>query len=106
MLEETDTYLRAGIARTDILALSAKRNEQLGINLWNDLSMLEREIMGMESPQVMEKRLEKAYSIFGERVRATGPDCGLGSWPSQKMAFNLLSNCAMAIKSFCAKAKI
>jgi 5-methyltetrahydropteroyltriglutamate--homocysteine methyltransferase len=106
MLEDTDTYLRAGIARTDILALSAKRNEQLGINLWNDLSMLECEILGMESPQVMEKRLEKAYGIFGERLRAVGPDCGLGSWPSQKMAHNLLSNCALAVKSFCKKAKI
>lgn len=106
MLEDTDTYLRAGIARTDILAMAARRNEQLGVNLWNDLAMLEMEIFGMESPQVMEKRLEKAYSLFGARLKAVGPDCGLGSWPSQKMAHRLLSNCALAIKSFCAKAKI
>jgi 5-methyltetrahydropteroyltriglutamate--homocysteine methyltransferase len=106
MLEDTDIYLRAGIARTDILAMAARRNEQLGVNLWNDLSMLEKEIFGMESPQVMEKRLEKAYGIFGERLKAVGPDCGLGSWPSQKMAHKLLSNCALAIKSFRAKAKI
>ncbi len=106
VLEETDTYLRAGIARTDILAMSARRNEQLGINLWNDLPRLEREILGMESPQVMEKRLDMAYSLFGERLRAVGPDCGLGSWPSQSMAHNLLSNCAVAIKSFCAKARL
>lgn len=106
MLEDTGTYLRAGIARTDILAMAARRNEQLGVNLWNDLSMLEKEIFGMESPQVMEKRLEKAYSLFGERLKVVGPDCGLGSWPSQKMAHKLLSNCALAIKSFCAKAKI
>jgi 5-methyltetrahydropteroyltriglutamate--homocysteine methyltransferase len=106
MLEDTDTYLRAGIARTDILAMSAKRNEQLGVNLWNDLLMLEREIFCMESPQIMEKRLEKAYGIFGERLKAVGPDCGLGSWPSQRMAHKLLSNCAMAKKSFWAKAKI
>jgi len=106
VLEETDTYLRAGIARTDILAMSARRNEQLGINLWGDLPRLEREILGMESPQVMEKRLDAAYSLFGERLRAVGPDCGLGSWPSQSMAYNLLSNCAVAIKSFCAKARL
>jgi 5-methyltetrahydropteroyltriglutamate--homocysteine methyltransferase len=106
MLEDTDTYLRAGIARTDILAMAARRNEQLGVNLWNDLSMLEKEIFGMESPQVMEKRLEKAYGLFGARLKAVGPDCGLGSWPSQKMAHKLLSNCALAIKSFRAKAKI
>jgi 5-methyltetrahydropteroyltriglutamate--homocysteine methyltransferase len=105
ILEDTDTYLRAGIARTDILAMAARRNEQLGVNLWNDLSMLEKEIFGMESPQVMEKRLEKAYSLFGARLKAVGPDCGLGSWPSQRMAHKLLSNCALAIKSFRAKAK-
>jgi 5-methyltetrahydropteroyltriglutamate--homocysteine methyltransferase len=104
VLEETDTYLRAGIARTDILAMSARRNEQLGINLWDDPSRLEGEILGMESPQVIEKRLETVYSLFGERLRAVGPDCGLGSWPSQSMAYKLLSNCAVAIKSFRAKA--
>ena len=106
VLEETDTYLRAGIARTDILAMSARRNEQLGINLWDDPTRLEREILDMESPQVMEKRLEAAYSLFGERLRAVGPDCGLGSWPSQSMAHKLLSNCAVAIKSFRAKARL
>jgi 5-methyltetrahydropteroyltriglutamate--homocysteine methyltransferase len=104
VLEETDTYLRAGIARTDILAMSARRNEQLGINLWDDPSRLEGEILGMESSQVIEKRLETVYSLFGERLRAVGPDCGLGSWPSQSMAYKLLSNCAVAIKSFRAKA--
>jgi 5-methyltetrahydropteroyltriglutamate--homocysteine methyltransferase len=104
VLEETNTYLRAGIARTDILAMSARRNEQLGINLWDDPSRLEGEIRGMESPQVIEKRLETAYRLFGERLRAVGPDCGLGSWPSQSMAYKLLSNCAAAIKSFRTKA--
>jgi 5-methyltetrahydropteroyltriglutamate--homocysteine methyltransferase len=104
VLEETNTYLRAGIARTDILAISARRNEQLGVNLWDDPARLEKEILGMESPQVMEKRLEAAYSLFGERLRAVGPDCGLGSWPSQSMAHKLLSNCALSIKSFRAKA--
>lgn len=104
VLEDTDTYLRAGIARTDILAMSARRNEQLGINLWDDPSRLEREILDMESPQVMETRLDAAYSLFGERLRAVGPDCGLGSWPSQRMAHRLLSNCAVAVKSFCSKA--
>ncbi len=106
VLEENDTYLRAGIARTDILAMTARRNEQLGVNLWDDPSRLEREILDMESPQVMEKRLEATYGLFGERLRAVGPDCGLGSWPSQSMAHKLLSNCAVAIKSFRAKARL
>lgn len=100
VLEETDSYLRAGIARTDILSLSALLNEQLGINLWQDMPRLEREILERESPQVMRKRLERAHAQFGDRLRATGPDCGLGSWPSQELASKLLANCAAAVRSF------
>ncbi len=100
LLEETDTYLRVGIARTDILSMAAGLNDRLGINLWDDPARLEKEIMAMESPDVMEKRLEKAYSIFGKRLKAVGPDCGLGSWPSEAIACRLLSNCALALKSF------
>ena len=100
MLEETDSFIRAGIARTDILSMSARLNEKLGVNLWQDMPRLEREIMEMESPAVMKKRLEKAYGRFGERLRSTGPDCGLGSWPSQNLAARLLENCASAVRDF------
>jgi 5-methyltetrahydropteroyltriglutamate--homocysteine methyltransferase len=100
VLEETDSHLRAGIARTDILALSASLNDQLGTNLWQDMPRLEREVLEKESPGVMRKRLEKAYDRFGDRLRATGPDCGLGSWPSQDLASRLLANCAAAVRSF------
>jgi len=100
VLEETDSYLRAGIARTDILSMSARLNETLGTNLWNDMKRLEKEILELESPQVMRKRLDKAYARFGDRLRATGPDCGLGSWPSQDLAGRILSNCAAAVRSF------
>lgn len=100
VLEDTDTYLRAGIARTDILSMSARLNERLGVNLWNDPPQLEREILQMETAQVMRDRLERAYGIFGERLRATGPDCGLGSWPGQELAGRLLSNCAQAVQGF------
>jgi 5-methyltetrahydropteroyltriglutamate--homocysteine methyltransferase len=100
VLEETDSYLRAGIARTDILALSAALNDQLGVNLWQDMPRLEREILVRESPKVMRRRLDRAYAQFGDRLRATGPDCGLGSWPSQDLASRLLANCAAAVISF------
>ena len=100
MLEETDSFIRAGIARTDILSMSAQLNERLGINLWQDMPRLEQEIMEMESPAVMKKRLVKAYGRFGEKLRATGPDCGLGSWPSQDLAARLLENCASAVREF------
>ena len=71
-----------------------------GINLWDDVVRLEKEILDLESPQVMKKRLEKAYAQFGDRLRATGPDCGLGSWPSQELAGKILANCAAAVRSF------
>lgn len=100
ILEDTDTYLRAGIARTDILSMSSGLNERLGVNLWNDMPRLENEILKMESSHVMQKRLEAAYLLFGDRLRAVGPDCGLGSWPNQDIAGMVLTNCAGAVKSF------
>ena len=100
ILEETDTYLRAGIARTDILALAARLNDQMGVNLWENMARLEQEILLRESPPVMKKRLEAAYAQFGARLRATGPDCGLGSWPSQDLADRILANCSRAVRDF------
>ena len=100
ILEDNDTYLRAGIARTDILSMSASLNERLAVNLWNDMPRLENEILKMESSHVMQKRLEEAHVLFGERLRAVGPDCGLGSWPNQDIAGRILTNCAAAVKSF------
>jgi 5-methyltetrahydropteroyltriglutamate--homocysteine methyltransferase len=99
MLEETDTYLRAGIARTDILSIAASLNDRLGINIWDDPAKLHREVLAMESKEVILKRLEFAYKSFGDRLRAVGPDCGLGSWPNQSMASELLSNCGKAVRS-------
>lgn len=99
LLEETDTYLRAGIARTDILAMAANLNDRLGINLWDDPARLQREIFAMESVEVIKGRLEAARKSFGDRLRAVGPDCGLGSWPSPSMASLLLTNCAAAVTS-------
>jgi len=100
VLEETGTYLRAGIARTDIFSLSAQLNDRYKVNLWEDLPRLEREITSLESPLIMKGRLDQAYAQFGDRLIATGPDCGLGSWPSQELAGSILGNCAAAIASF------
>jgi 5-methyltetrahydropteroyltriglutamate--homocysteine methyltransferase len=100
LLEETGSFLRVGIARTDILSMAAKLSDKMGINLWTDPELLEREILGMESAEVMEQRLIQAYRLFGDRIRCAGPDCGLGSWPSQEMARKLLVNCGKAIASF------
>jgi len=100
VLEENDSYIRAGIARTDINALVARLNDRLETNLWIDPDRLEREVFAAETVELMERRLAEACRLFGDRVRYAGPDCGLGSWPSQKMASRCLASCARAISSF------
>jgi 5-methyltetrahydropteroyltriglutamate--homocysteine methyltransferase len=100
VLEDNGAYIRAGIARTDINALVARLNDRFETNLWQDASRLEREVFAVESTELMENRLAEAVRLFGDRVRYAGPDCGLGSWPSQKMAARCLANCARAITSF------
>ncbi|HWQ19984.1 MAG TPA: 5-methyltetrahydropteroyltriglutamate--homocysteine methyltransferase [Methanotrichaceae archaeon] len=99
-LEDSDKYIRAGIARTDILSMAARLNDLQGRNLWDEPAALEREIFSMESPETMRKRLDSVHALLGDRLRCAGPDCGLGSWPSQSMAGRLLSNCSLAIRSF------
>ncbi|KUK45553.1 MAG: methionine synthase [Methanothrix sp.] len=100
VLEENDAYIRVGIARTDINALVARLNDQLATNLWRDSDRLEREVFAAESVELMERRLSEAFRLFGDRVRYAGPDCGLGSWPNQKMAARCLASCAKAISYF------
>lgn len=99
-LEKSDKFLRVGVARTDIFNMSAILNEKYGINVWKDPAKLEEIITVMETPQIIEKRLEKAYALFGDRIKYAGPDCGLGSWPTQEMAFGLLKNTGIGIKDF------
>lgn len=99
-LEEYDKFLRVGVARTDIFGMAALLNEKYGTNVWKDRAKLEEIITGMETPGIIKTRLEKAHALFGERIRYAGPDCGLGSWPSQELAFKLLQNTGMGIKEF------
>ena len=99
-LEDYDKFIRAGVARTDIFNMAAALNEKYGINVWKEPSKLEEITTGMETPAIIEKRLEKAYAVFGERIKYAGPDCGLGSWPSQEMVSRLLKNTCTGIKNF------
>lgn len=105
-LEEYDKFLRVGISRTDISKMVALINEELNINAWKDIPILEKAINDMEAPSIIEKRLEKIYNMFGERIKYAGPDCGLGSWQTQNLAFNLLKNTDIAIKEFQKKQKV
>ncbi len=99
-LEGNDKFLRTGVSRTDIFGMAAALNEKYGTNVWKEPSKLEEITTQMETPQIIAKRLEKAFGIFGERIKYAGPDCGLGSWPSQELAYKLLRNTGLGIKEF------
>jgi 5-methyltetrahydropteroyltriglutamate--homocysteine methyltransferase len=104
-LDEYDKFIRVGVARTDIFNMAAALNEKYGTNVWKEPPRLEEIVSGMETPHIIEKRLEKNYGLFGERIKYAGPDCGLGSWPTQELAFSLLKNTGMGIKEFLKKQK-
>lgn len=97
-LEDADKFLRVGVSRTDIYRMAAEYDEENNSNVWKDKNEIEKMINASESPQMIKKRLQKAQKIFGDKIKYAGPDCGLGSWPSQKAAFRLLQNTGDGIK--------
>lgn len=97
-LVDSDKYLRAGIARTDIFGLTASLNEKYNTNVWKDTTHLREVVTGMETPKVIADRLLHVYGRFGERIKYVGPDCGLGAWPDQEIACDLLKNTAKGIE--------
>lgn len=102
-LEEYDKFLRVGVARTDIFNMAAVLNEKYGVNIWKEQSRLKEIVTEMETPNIIEKRLESYYKIFGDRIKYAGPDCGLGAWPTQELAYSLLKNTGIGIKEFLKK---
>lgn len=99
-LEEYDKFLRVGVARTDIFGMVTTLNERYDTNTWKDPYRLEEIVTHVEIPGIIEKRLDKCYKIFGDRIKYAGPDCGLGAWPNQGLAFGLLKNTSIGIKNF------
>ena len=91
MLDEADKQIRVGVSRTDIDSLLAELSEK-------GMSKPTAEQIG-ESEETIRKRFVAAKEKFGERLAFAGPDCGLGSWPTQDSAFLLLKRTAAAIKS-------
>jgi 5-methyltetrahydropteroyltriglutamate--homocysteine methyltransferase len=92
-LDSCDKFLRAGIARTNIHGILADFREKGG-------SGPVEAVLALESQKTISKRLARAYELFGDRLRYVGPDCGLGPWPSQEAAYQLMKNCADAVADF------
>jgi 5-methyltetrahydropteroyltriglutamate--homocysteine methyltransferase len=81
--------------------MAAEYDEIHHTNAFKDKDVLRDIITEYNSPEQVTERLAKAYAIFGERIRYVGPDCGLGSFPTQELAFLVLKNTAEGIKAFC-----
>lgn len=99
-LEASDTFLRVGIARTDIFGLTAILNEKYNSNVWKEPEKISDVVTQLETPDVIADRLSFSFKMFGDCIKYAGPDCGLGSWPSQELAGMLLANTAKAMEKF------
>ncbi len=91
VLEKADKQIRVGIARTDIDAIWAELYEK-GINKPSTEQIV-------ESVETVKKRYQFAKEKNGEQMTFTGPDCGLGSWPSQDAAALVLKRAVEATKT-------
>jgi 5-methyltetrahydropteroyltriglutamate--homocysteine methyltransferase len=90
ILEKADKQIRVGIARTDIDAIWAELYEK-GVTQPSTEQLV-------ESSDAMRKRYLYAKEKYGDRMTFTGPDCGLGSWPSQEAAVLVLERSVEATK--------
>lgn len=90
MLEKADKNIRVGVSRTDINNIMAE--------LYSRGAVRPRIEELVEDEEVIMKRFLKAKVRFGERLTFTGPDCGLGGWPSQEAAELLLKRTVKAVR--------
>ncbi len=90
MLESASKQIRVGISRTDIDSIIAELHDK-GISSPSIEQLVETE-------EIIRKRFDFAKKKYGECLAFTGPDCGLGSWPSQEAASLLLKRTVTSIK--------
>ena len=91
MLDEADKRIRIGVSRTDVDSILAELHDR-------DVAKPTAEQM-VDSEETIRKRYVAAKEKYGERLTFTGPDCGLGSWPSQEAALLLLERTVKAVKN-------
>ena len=91
LLERADKQIRVGVSRTDIDSIFAELYEK-GITKPSAEQLVEPE-------ETIRKRYRVAKEKYGDRMTFTGPDCGLGGWPSQDAAALLLKRTVEAVKT-------
>lgn len=87
-LEEHDKFLRAGVTRTDVDHIFAA---------YLDRGVAPKDEDLVDSVDCIKRIYNKAKERFGDRLTFTGPDCGLGAWPSQEVAHLLLKRTVEAV---------
>jgi 5-methyltetrahydropteroyltriglutamate--homocysteine methyltransferase len=91
VLQKADKQIRVGISRTDIDTIWAELSEQ-GISKPSNEQLV-------DSEDTIKKRFRVAKEKYSETMTFTGPDCGLGSWPTQEAAQLLLERTVKAVKN-------
>lgn len=91
MLDKADKQMRVGVSRTDIDSIAAELYDK-GVALPTATQMV-------ESEDTIRKRFMAAKEKYGDRMTFTGPDCGLGGWPTQEAAQLLLKRTVDAVKA-------
>jgi 5-methyltetrahydropteroyltriglutamate--homocysteine methyltransferase len=89
MLDTADKWIRVGISRTDIDSIVAELLEK-GVKKPSVDQLVDGEA-------VILKRFLIARGKYGDRLMFTGPDCGLGGWPSQEAAELVLKRTVNAV---------
>lgn len=91
MLDKADKQMRVGVSRTDIDSITAELYDK-GVAMPTATQMV-------ESEDTITKRFMAAKEKYGDRIAFTGPDCGLGGWPTQEAAQLLLKRTVDAVKA-------
>ncbi|GAH66462.1 unnamed protein product, partial [marine sediment metagenome] len=65
---------------------------------WEYLKTTEGMMSLIDSKKRIKKNLLDALELYKDRLRFVGPDCGLGGWPSQQVASELLHRTSEVIK--------
>jgi 5-methyltetrahydropteroyltriglutamate--homocysteine methyltransferase len=91
MLDKADKQIRVGIARTDIDSILAELYEK-GVAKPSAEQLVEER-------DVIRRRFKVAKEKYGDRMTFTGPDCGLGGWPSVEAATLLLKRTVEAVRA-------
>jgi len=91
MLDKADKQMRVGVSRTDI--------DSIGAELYDKGVAMPTATQMVESEDTIRKRFMAAKEKYGDRMTFTGPDCGLGGWPTQEAAQLLLKRTVDAVKA-------